>query len=50
MALDVDRLNRLLIHVGWATLAVSVAAYPASALTVARDEPGVVLFLSFLAI
>jgi hypothetical protein len=34
----------------WALLILSIVGYPVCAMTIARNEPPVVLFLSFLAI
>ena len=38
------------IRLGWVLFVVSVIGWPVSALTIARQEPQIVLFLSFFAI
>ena len=38
------------VRSAWAMLILSVIGYPVCALTIAREEPPVVLFLSFFAI
>ena len=38
------------VRAAWVLLIASVVAYPVCAFTIAKDEPPVVLFLSFFAI
>jgi len=42
--------NRVLIWFAWLCLVVSILGWPASALTIAKDEPPFVLGLSWFAI